>query len=388
MLIPFTYNLRSLFVRRTATVLTVLGLGATVAVVAGVLALQQGFAALYAESGREDVAVFLRRGSLSEGLSVFPRSQGQQLIHSVPEILLGADEQPLASMECYLAVRRFRLDGGEVNVAMRGVGPRTFEIRGDELRLVEGRRFEPGTDEVIVGRRLVDRIQDCRVGDVIQINVTPFRVVGVFEHGGPFDSEVWGDLDRMLAALNRFGPNRVIARLRPGTDVEALNATWNANRQTPADVQTEREYLASQTTELSGMLIFVGAFLGLVMGIAAVFTATNTMLAALAARTPEIGILLATGFRPLQVFLSFLFETLALGLLGGLVGCLLVLPINGIETSTTNWATFTDVAFAFRITPPVLVTAVLFALFLGLVAGALPAWRASRLVPTEALRRR
>jgi putative ABC transport system permease protein len=284
-------------------------------------------------------------------------------------------------------VRRFRVDGGETNVPMRGVQPVTFKIRGDELRIVEGRTFTPGTDEVIVGRRISGRIQNCRVGDVLTLNVTPFQVVGVFECDGPFESEIWGDYDRMIEALQRFGPNRILAQVKPDTDMAALNESLRADPDSPAAAQSERDYLSSQTVALSFVLIFLSGFLGLIMGIAAVFTATNTMLSAIGARTHEIGILLASGFRPFPIFLSFLFEATLLGLLGGLAGALFVLPLNGIETGTTNFATFTEVAFAFRVTLPVLATAILFSLVLGVIGGAWPAWRAARLRPTEALRR-
>ncbi|TDJ72770.1 MAG: FtsX-like permease family protein [Planctomycetota bacterium] len=387
MLVPFSYNLRSLFVRRASTLLTVFAIGATVAVVAGVLALQQGFALLYTESGREDLVVFLRPGSTNEGDSIFSRDRGLKLMKTVPEIAMDEGQQPLASLECYLAVRRFKMTGGETNVAIRGVQPMTFTLREGELEIVEGRNFQPGADEVIVGRKLVDRIQDCHIGDVIQLNTTPFKVVGVFATDASFDSEIWGDLDRMLQALKRYGPNRVLAKLVPGTDPEALAERLLSDREVPAKVLTEREYLSSQTKQLSKILVFLGAFLGVIMGIAAVFTATNTMLSALAARSHEIGILLATGFRPVPIFLSFMLEALLLGLLGGGVGILMTLPINGIETGAMNFNTFTEVAFAFRITPQVLVRAILFALTLGLLGGALPAWRAARLSPTEALRR-
>ena len=387
MLVPFSYNLRSLFVRRASTLLTVFAIGATVAVVAGVLALQQGFALLYTESGREDLVVFLRPGSTNEGDSIFSRDRGLKLMKTVPEIAMDEGQQPLASLECYLAVRRFKMTGGETNVAIRGVQPMTFTLREGELEIVEGRNFQPGADEVIVGRKLVDRIQDCHIGDVIQLNTTPFKVVGVFATDASFDSEIWGDLDRMLQALKRYGPNRVLAKLVPGTDPEALAERLLSDREVPAKVLTEREYLSSQTKQLSKILVFLGAFLGVIMGIAAVFTATNTMLSALAARSHEIGILLATGFRPVPIFLSFMLEALLLGLLGGGVGILMTLPINGIETGAMNFNTFTEVAFAFRITPQVLVRAILFALTLGLLGGALPAWRAARLSPTEALLR-
>ncbi len=387
MLLPATYALRNLFVRKSATLLTVLGIGATVAAVSGVLALQQGFASLFRQGGRDDVAIFLRPGATSEGVSAFQRDAALRLVKGTPEIAVGEDGQPLAGMECYMAVRLEKRTGGETNVPLRGVQPATFAIRGDDVRLVEGRRFTPGSDEMIVGRSLVERIRGCTVGDVVQINVTPFRVVGIFETDGPQASEIWADFDRMLEAMDRFGPNSVLARLRPGTDVEALDQRLRDDEQTPTSVKTERAYLVSQTEFLSGFLVVLSGILGVIMGVAAVFTATNTMLAAIAARTHEIGILTATGFRPLAIFVSFLFEALLLGLLGGLAGWLFVLPLNGIRTGTTNFQTFTEVAFAFRVTPPVLLAAVAFSLALGFLGGTIPAWRAARLRPTQALRR-
>lgn len=405
MLIPLSYNLRSLFVRKSATFLTVLGIGATVAIVSGVLALQQGFASMFTAGGREDVAVFLRPGANSEGDSQFSRDRGLKLIKSVQEIEVSEELGPLASMEAYLAVLLPPARGGVTNVPLRGVQPMTFEIRKQELRIVAGRNFTPGNDELIVGSRLVDRIQDCRLDDVIQLNKTPFRVVGVFEHEGQFGGEIWGDLDRLLAAMGRYGPNRIIAQMRPGTELGAVDplevmfeddppepaegtlaARLLKDTEVPAKVYTEKQYLASQTVFLSGALYFLGGLLMVIMGTAAIFTATNTMLSALAARTHEVGILLALGYRPVPIFLSFLFEALVLGLLGGLAGCLLAQPFNGVKAGTMNMQTFTEMAFAFRVTPFVLGVAISFSLMLGLLGGAWPAWRAARLKPTVALR--
>lgn len=386
-LVPLTYNLRSLWVRRSATLLTVLGVGATVAVLCGVLALQQGFEKLFVQNGRDDVIVFLRQGSTTEGDSIFTRERAQVLMKSLPEIERPAERPPLASAEIYLAVRRFKTDGGETNVPIRGVQPPTFDIIGDALSITQGRRFVPGRDEVIVGRTLVDRIRDCEVDDVLVLNATPFRVVGIFDHDGPFKSEIWGDSDRIAEALERPVFNRIIAKLKPGTDVKALDERLEKDPQTPCKVMTEREYFASQTTVMSAVLMVLGTFLAVIMGIAAVFTATNTMLAALAARTHEIGIMLSLGFRPYAIFFSFLFEATVLCLLGGLVGCLLTLPLNGVDTGTMNWQTFTEVAFAFKVTPRVMITAVLFSLVLGLIGGTWPALRAARMRPTVAMRR-
>ncbi len=387
MLIPLRYNLRHLVVRRSATLLTVLGIAATVAIFAGVLSLEAGFRTLFSEAGREDVFVFLRPGAVGEGESVFRRITADRLMKTLPEIRRDAAGAPFAAMELYLAVRRFRTGGGETNVPVRGVEPRSFDVYGDGVRIVAGRRFRPGTDEVIVGRKLVDRIRGCHLGDAILLNTTSFAVVGVFDSDGPFTSEIWGDLDRMRATLSRPDPSRVVALLEPGADAKALTARLENDKETPATVFTERAFLAAQTSALSGAMRGLGIFLAVVMGTAAVFTAANTMLAAVASRTHEIGILRATGFRPLAVFVAFLLESLALGLIGGAVGCAIVVPLHGLETGATNFNTFTEVAFAFRVTPGVLGDAVLFSLILGLVGGAVPAWRASHLTPVAALRR-
>lgn len=397
--IPLSYNLRSLWVRRGATLLTVLGMGATVAVVAGVLALQQGFQTLFTESGRDDVLIYLRLGSTRETDSGIRKETADTLIKTRAEIAQGQDGAPLASAEIFLAIRRYKIEGGETNVPIRGVQPPAWEIHGDALRIAEGRRFEPGRDEVVVGQKLVDRIQNCKIGDVLTINVTPFKVVGILDHDGPFVSEIWGDVDRIGAALDRNRYNRVIAKVGAHVDLEPrgedgepvavaqIRAELENDKQTPANVYTERTYLTNQTGMLSGALYVLVGFLAVVMGAAAVFTAANTMQAALAARTREIGILKSIGFRPLPIFVAFLFESLVLGLMGGLAGCLMVLPLNGIETGTTNWDTFTEIAFAFRITPTVLQTALTYALVLGLLGGAIPALRAARQLPTVALRR-
>ncbi len=406
MLVPLSYNLRSLFVRKSATLLTVLGIGATVAIVSGILALKQGFATMFTAGGRDDVAVFLRPGATSEGDSQFSRDRGLELIKTVPEIATG-EHGPIASMEAYLAVLLSPVRGGVTNVPLRGVQPMTFELRKNELHIVEGRNFAPGSDELIVGKRLVGRIQHCAIGETIVLNKTPFKVVGVFEHPGQFGGEIWGDLDRLLTAMNRYGPNRIVAQLKPGTVIGSVDpkdvltndtppepkpgsmaARLEHDPSVPAKVYSEKEYLASQTVMLTGILGGLSFILGLIMGLAAVFTATNTMLSAIAARTHEIGILLATGFRPFPIFLSFLFESLVIGLVGGVVGCLMALPFNGLKAGTMNMQTFTEMAFAFRVTWQVLLSAVIFSLVLGLLGGAWPAWRAARLKPTEALRGR
>lgn len=385
-LVPFRYNFRSLWVRRSSTLLTVCAIGATVAVLAGMLSLQQGFATMFAENGRTDLAIFLRKGATSEGESGLPREQTDLIKKETPEILQDAQGLPLASAEMYLAVRREKVDGGETNVAMRGVEPATFAVHGDALQIIAGRRITPGADELIVGEKLVARIANCQVGDTLRINVTPFRIVGTFRGKGGYESEIWGDLDRLGEALQRPVRSRVIAKIKPGTDLAAIEARFTDDKRLQPKVQTEQEYLQSQTKALSITFTAIGLFLSVLMGIAAVFTGTNAMLSAIAARTHEIGILQSIGFRPFAIFSAFLLEALLLGILGGVVGCLLVLPFQGRETGTMN-QTFSEVVFAFRTTPTVMTAAIAFASLLGLVGGALPALRAARMKPTQALRR-
>jgi len=386
-LVPLNYTIRSLFTRRSTTILTICSMGATVAVLAGVLSLQQGFATMFVERGRTDLAVLLRPGASSEGESSFPRDRSEILMKSSPEIELGQDGQPLASAEVYLAVRRFKVDGGETNVPIRGVQPKTFDIHGDEIEIIGGRTFQPGTDEVIVGEGLVGRIRDCQTGETIVINTTPFKVAGVFRAKGSFQSEIWGDADRMLSALNRRNFSRVIAVVKGADKMRAFAERLENDKQVPAKAQTEKAYLESQTLTLSITFFFLGSLLATIMGIAAIFTGTNAMLSALTARIGEVGILMSVGFRPFAIFLAFQLEAIVIGLAGGLLGCLLILPLNGMQTGTTNMATFTEVAFAFRTTPMVLGVAISFSMFLGLFGGAIPAIQAARMKPTEALRR-
>lgn len=385
-LVPFRYNVRSLWVRRSSTLLTMCAIGATVAVLAFMLSLQQGFVLLFQQNGRQDIAVFLRKGATSEGESGITQEQAQLLTKEVPEVEKDAAGNPIASAELYLAVRRRKADGGETNIALRGVQPMTFAVHGDDVKVTEGRTFAPGSDELIVGEGLLGRVPECRVGEVMQINTVPFRVVGVFSGKGGYRSEIWGDLDRLSQALQRPVRSRVIARVREDADLKAVETRYESDLRVQPKVQTERDYLSSQTQRLTLTFTILGGFLAVIMGIAAVFTGTNAMLAAISSRTHEIGILQAVGYRPFAVFASFLLEAALLGLLGGLFGCALVLPFQGMETGTMN-QTFSEVTFAFRTTPVVLLTAISFAMGLGIVGGAFPALRAARMLPTQALRR-
>lgn len=387
MALPLRYTLGNIAVRRSATALTALGIAMTVAVFAGVLALNAGFESIYAPRGETGLAIYLRPGATSEGESVIRRDEAEILTKERPEVR--RDEktgQPLAAAELFLAVYMEKVGGGVTNVALRGIQPMSLPLRGDVVKLVEGRWFEWGSDELVVGQPLTERMQDCRVGDILEINTVTFKVVGVFEAATAEGGEVWGDAERMMAALDRPVFSRVIARVNPGTDLAAVAEELVRDERTPVNVKSERAYLADQTTATGGMLEKLAVILSVVMGIAAVLGAMNTMLASVAARTHEIGVLLAIGYSRAAVFVSFLLESALIGLIGGVLGLLIALPFDGVETGFMNWNTFTDVSFAFRLTPALAAKSFVLAFGLGLIGGALPALRAARLKPVEAFR--
>ena len=386
-LIPLSYPLRSLLVRWSPSLFSALGIALTVAVLGGVLALREGFQSLLGETGREDVGVYLRPGATSEGESLVRYPGDANILKARPEIEAEANGTPLAACESYLGINLPKIDGsGTTIVTIRGVEEASLKIQGDRLRKVAGVWFHFGTDEVIVGRPLTKRLRHCEIGDTILFNVRPFKVVGIFEQDGSYSSEIWGDVVQITGALDRPWRQRFLAKLKPNTDLALVNEQLKKEK-TPLSVESERHYYGRQTTALGGVLLVLATILTTLMGTAAVLGAVNTMLAAVGARTREVGILVALGYRGFAVFVSFLIEAAAIGAVGGALGCILVLPLNGIETGTTNWNTFTEVAFAFRVTPALLGRAVFVAVVLGLLGGAVPAWRASRLAPTAALRR-
>ncbi len=387
-LVPFRYPLRSLFVRRGPTLFAAFGIGLTVAVLAGVLALREGFTSMLVGKGHEDLAVYLRPGALSEGESLVRYPEDVNIIKARPEVEADEKGLPIAAAESYLGIKLEKLDGtGTTLVPVRGVEAMSFRLQARDLRIVEGRMPELFSDEVIVGAPLSRRMKGCRVGETLVFNTTPFKVVGIFVHGGGYESEVWAGVERITAATKRTFRQRVVVKLKPGTDVVALAEALKKDPRLPVEVRTERAYFEAQTSANSTLLTALATILTSLMGAAAVLGALNTMLAAVGGRTREVGILVTLGYKRFPVFFSFLAEAAMIGVLGGTMGCLLVLPLNGVETSTTNWNTFTEAAFAFKVTAPLLGRALFVAVGLGLLGGTFPAWRASRLLPTEALRR-
>jgi putative ABC transport system permease protein len=273
-----------------------------------------------------------------------------------------------------------------VNVVIRGVTPVAFKVR-DNVTVVEGRQFTPGLYEVIVGRKLFERMANIDIGRTIRMQRRDWTIVGVFEaNGSAFESEVWGDKDAMGPAFGRgAGAQTVTVRMQDPSAIPAFNDELQRNPRMQVQATQERVYYEQQSAGVSGPLLALAVFVAVIMGIGAVFGAMNTMYAIVAARTREIGTLRALGFSRIAILVAFVLESTFLAIVGGALGCLIALPANGIS-SAAGGANFAEVAFAFRITSPALIAGMTLAVLMGIAGGMLPSLRAARLPITSALR--
>ena len=379
MAIPISYNIRNVFQRPVSTLTTALGVGLTVSIFIGALALASGFQAALIKSGSNNNAMALRKGADSEISSGITRDQAS-ILRALPDVAFGRDGRPLVSADLVVVTNKPRLgQPGSSNLTVRGIDPASLALR-PQIKITAGRMFQPGSDEVMVGERISKRFANCGIGDRIRFQQRDFSVVGHFTaDGASFESEIWGDNTVLMPALQRDNVfQSVTFRLTDPKRFEALEKQLEADPRLGIQLRRESEFYSSQSELLGNIIRFMGVFITAIMAVGAVFGAMNTMYAAVGSRTREIATLLVLGFTPVSVMLSFMIESVILALFGGLIGCLLVLPINGIVTSTTNFSSFSELAFAFRVTPPALVAGLVFAGLMGLVGGFLPSLRAAR----------
>ena len=388
MKIPFVYNLRSVTQRPVSTALTALGIGLVVAVFVAMLALANGFIAALTKTGSVDNVLLLRRGADSELSSGIPR-EAISIISTSPYIAAGADGRPLMSPETYIVINIQRLGGDAfavANVVARGVSDKAFEVRRN-IKIIEGRRFASGQSEICVGAKLKGRFANVNVGDVLRFSNRNWNVVCRFTaDGSSFESEIWGENEQFQGVFRGHGFQDVAFRLKDPASFEEAKRAFLADQRIQVDAHRESEFYASQSQLLGNILRFLAIMITGIMAVGAVFGAVNTMYAAVSSRTPEIAVLLTLGFPPRSIMASFLAESAVIAFVGGIIGCLLALPINGVVTSTTNWASFSEIAFAFRVTPQLLLAGIIFAVVMGLVGGFFPARRASKLPVIQALR--
>ncbi len=386
MAIPLSYNVRSVLQRPAATLATAVGVGLTVAILIGALALASGFRAALQKTGSPANALVLRKGADSEGSSGLTRDK-VDILDADPAVALDAARHPLASAEVVVMVNKPRLgQPGTSNLAVRGIDPGAFGLRS-AMKIVDGKMFTPGTSEIIVGQRIARRFAGCRIGDRMRFGQRDFTVVGQFTAAGSsFESEIWGDNSVLMPVFRGDVYQSFSFRMRDPASFDAVKKRLEADPRLGVDVHRESDFYAEQSELLTRIIQGAGWFIVIIMAIGAVFGAMNTMYAAVGSRTREIAMLLTLGFSPGAVLVSFLAESAFLSLLGGALGCVIALPINGITTSTTNFSSFSELAFAFRVTPPALLTGLIFSAVMGVVGGFLPALRAAHQPLASALR--
>jgi putative ABC transport system permease protein len=382
-------NLRTIPERLGPSLVVVVGIAGVVAVLVSVMAMSEGFRHTLASTGRNDRVIMLRAGSDAEMSSGVERDQAA-LLAVLPGIARDAEGRPLASAELVVMVELPRKgESSPNNVPFRGVQPAAFAIR-DEVRIVDGRRFERGVREVIVGRKAAQEFAGLTVGSRIGFRDSDWTVVGIFESGGDVhESEIWADAEVAVSAFRRQGYQSLTAKLADGADAgfTAFKDSVSRNPRFSINVLREPEYYARQAKVLSNLINVLGYTVATFMAIGATFGALNCMYSAIASRQVEIATLRAIGFGGIPVVVSVMIEALLLALLGGGVGgALAYLYCDGASLSTLNFGTFSQVAFDFRVTPGLLAEGLLWALGIGAAGGLFPAIRAARLPVTVALR--
>lgn len=379
-------NLKSIPERWASSLVIVIGLAGVVAVFTALLAMATGFESTLKATGRTDTAIILRGGSDTELNSGLGRD-AVTLIKQAPGIRTGSDGKPLASAEVSIIaelVRKGDTKNG-ANITVRGVEPAAFALRPN-LKIVEGRKFRSGLRELIVGRGVTRQFQGAELGKVLRMRGSDWTVVGVFESGDSHDSELWADAEVAQSTFSRQGYSSVVAALDGDNGFKTLQDALKADPRLTVDVQREQDYFSSQTKQFRQQIGFLAGVVTLIMALGAIFAALNTMYAAVAARGKEIATLRAIGFGGLPVLASVMIEALVLALIGGVLGALIAyLLFNNFSVSTLG-QNFTQVVFAFKVTPSLVATGLVIALVIGLLGGLLPAIRAARLPVIDALR--
>jgi putative ABC transport system permease protein len=379
MAIPITYNLLSVKARWTSAVVAVLGIAGTVGVFVAMLSLARGFKATLVSSGSADNALVLRAGATAEMMGAVPLEQ-VKVLEDAPGVARSAAGPLITPEVVVVAPFPLRSTGTDANVQVRGVSPNVLAVR-NRLNMVQGRFFQPGLAELIVGRNASRTYAGLTLGNLVRFGGGEWKVVGVFDSGGTaFDSEVWCDA-RVLNQIYHRPENLFQSVTVHLTSADALQKFKDAVTTDPrmtVDVTREVDYYEKQSRTLSTLIIVLGSIVAAVMGIGAIFGALNTMYSAVAERSREIATMRALGFGEGSVVISFLFEALLISLVGGILGCVAVLPHEWTDNGAMNWQTFSHLAFAFKITPVLLGIGIVFVLLMGLFGGVPPAVRAAR----------
>lgn len=382
--IPIQYSLRNLWVRRVTTLLTAAGMALVVFVFATSLMLDAGLKRTLVATGETDNVIVTRKGSVTEVQSAVERSQAA-LVAALPEVAVIGE--PLASREIVMLITLpKKITGKMSNAAIRGMDPVGIDLRR-KVKLIEGRMFRKGSNEIVVGRSVRAQFSGVEVGEFLTFGARQWQVVGVIDGArSGFDSEIWGDVDSLMQSFRRNAYSSIVIRLIDPESFDALTTRFADDPRISLTARREADYYAEQSAGLSRFIQILGLTLAGIFSIGAIIGATITMQTAVATRTAEIGTLRALGFQRQAILLAFLAESVALSLIGGLGGLLLATGMQWVEFSTTNFQSFSELAFGFELSWAIAFGSLLFAVAMGVAGGMIPAFRASRLGIVEALR--
>jgi|SRR5690242_2038244 putative ABC transport system permease protein len=387
MKIPFSYIWRSLWARRLTTALTIGGVALVVFVFAGVLMLARGLEATLVETGSAGNVIVLRRSATSELSSQVDRATADAL-EAESDVARGVDGRPLLSREVMLIINLYKKNSGALgNVSTRGVSARALELRHG-TRIVQGRPFQFGTHEIVVGKSIASRFKGVGLGAELAFAGDRWTVVGITDAGGTaFDSEIWGDVDQFMQAAGRPVYSSLTFRLADAGRFDPLKARLQADpRFQSIDLKHERDYYKEQSQTLATFIRILGLVVTIIFSFGSMIGAMITMYAAVANRTVEVGTLRALGFRRRSVLTAFLVESVMLAVVGGALGVALAALLSFTRISVVNFQSFSEIGFGFALSLGVIWSALLFAVVMGVIGGFLPAVRASRLSIVNALR--
>ncbi len=385
MALPLKYNFRNITVRKSSTLATAFTIGLTVGVYLMVMALAHGIDLTLASSGEPNNLIVLREGSTAELNSSVTRDNLNNLLY-----LDGVEregDQPLAAPETLTLIYKARKGMSQgSNVTIRGIGPMSNKLRSG-FKTVAGRMFQPGLTEAVVSKRISERFQGLDVGDKFRVQATDYTVVGLFEAGGKaFESEIWVDVNSLASATKRDSYSSVLLRVKDPTVMASLAKRITDDQRLHLKAVPERTFYEDQQGSASGVLKGLAVFIAFIMAVGAGFAGMNTMYAAVARRTKEIGTLRVLGFRRRSILAAFVLESVAIAIVGVGIGILLALPLNFVSTGTANFSNFSEIAFNFRVTPDLMLSALIFGAGIGFLGSLLPSIRASRFKIVDALR--
>lgn len=385
MALPLRYNIRNLTVRKGTTLATALTIGLTVGVYLMVMALARGIDLTLETSGEPLNLIVLRQGSTAELNSDVQRDKLNTLMFL--DGVAREGDQPLASPEMINLIYRARKGMSQgSNITIRGVGPMSTRLRSG-FKIAAGRMYETGLAEAIVSTRISERFQGLDIGDKFRIQGTDYTIVGKFDAGGKaFESEVWVDANSLASTTRRDSYSSVLLRVNNQSDMDALAKRISDDQRLQLKAVPERKFYEDQQGAASGVLKGLGVFVSLIMSVGAAFAGMNTMYATVSRRTREIGTLRVLGFKRRSILTAFVLESIAMAIGGVGIGILLALPLNFVSTGTANFTNFSEIAFNFRVTPDLMLSALIFGAGIGLFGSLLPSIRASRFKIVDSLR--